>query len=225
MRRGRGEKDGSAREAVSRRTILRAGVAAGVTMVVGGGGLVLSQAPTEAESEYVMIVDLNKCVGCRACEEACTQRNHLPEGTSYIHVYKQGDEQGSWFLPVQCQHCSDAPCRTVCPAGATYRHPTGVVLVNDNVCVGCKYCAVACTYGARVYDEHTGVVNKCWLCLDWVLGGGQPACVQACLKGARIFGRRGDTGIARILASGRAQVLHPEYGTNPGILRYIWPGT
>jgi Fe-S-cluster-containing dehydrogenase component len=97
------------------------------------------------------------------------------------------------------------------------------VLVNDRVCVGCKYCVVACPYDARIYDEHKGIADKCWLCLDWVLGGGKPACVQACLKGARIFGRRGDTEIARILASGRSQLLHPEIGTEPGILRYIFP--
>jgi len=210
---------------ISRRTVLRAGLAGGLAVAAGAGSVVLSRALTQEESEYVLIIDLNKCVGCRACEKACNQRNHLPEGKSFIHVYHKGDEENPWFLPVQCQHCGDAPCRQVCPAGATYRHPSGVVLVNDNVCVGCKYCAVACPYGARIYDEHEGIVNKCWLCLDWVLGGGQPACVQACLEEARIFGRRGDTGIARILASGRAQPLHPEYGTKPGVLLYIFPGS
>jgi Fe-S-cluster-containing dehydrogenase component len=88
-----------------------------------------------------------------------------------------------------------------------------------------KYCVVACPDGARIYDEHKGVASKCWLCLDWVLGGGRPACVQACLAEARIFGRRSDQQIARILASGRAQPLHPEFGTDPGVLLYIFPGS
>jgi Fe-S-cluster-containing dehydrogenase component len=97
-----------------------------------------------------------------------------------------------------------------------------VVLVNEKTCVGCKYCAVACPYDARTFDENTGVVNKCWLCLDWVLGGGLPACVQACVGGARIFGRQDDPQIAELLASGRPQPLHPEFGTKPGVLRYIF---
>ena len=210
---------------VSRRAVLRAGVAGGLLVAVAGGWMSLSQALSEAQSEYVMIIDLNKCVGCRACEKACNQRNHLPEDMSFIRVLVRGDEQERWYLPIQCQHCRKAPCEEVCPANATYRHPSGVVLVNKKVCVGCKYCAVACPYDARIYDEHVGVVTKCWLCLDWVLGGGKPACVQSCLRGARIFGRRGDTEIARILASDRTQVLHPEIGTEPGILRYIFPGT
>jgi Fe-S-cluster-containing dehydrogenase component len=210
---------------VSRRTLLRAGLAGGLLIAAGGGWLTLSEALEQAKSEYVMIIDLNKCVGCRICEEACNQRNHLPAGESYIRVLSRGDEQNRWFLPVQCQHCRNTPCGTVCPVNATYHHASGVVLVNENTCVGCKYCVVACPYGARIYDEHTGVASKCWLCLDWVLGGGEPACVQSCLKGARIFGRRSDQHIARILASGRAQPLHPEFGTDPGILLYIFPGT
>lgn len=208
---------------ISRRTVLRAGLAGGAALAAAGGGWALAQ--PQPASDYVMIIDLNKCVGCRACERACNQRNHLPEGQSYIHVYQQGDDENPWYMPVQCQHCRDAPCRAVCPAGATYRHPSGVVLVNANVCVGCKYCAVACPYGARIYNGETGIVDKCWLCLDWVLGGGKPACVQSCLMGARIFGPRGETEIARLLASGRPQPLHPEFGTDPGILYYIFPGS
>jgi Fe-S-cluster-containing dehydrogenase component len=177
------------------------------------------------ESDYALIIDLNECTGCGACAEACNQRNDLPEGKSFIHRIGKKDGEDCWCLPVQCQHCQDAPCAEVCPTGATYHHKSGVVLVNQQTCVGCKYCAVACPYGGRVYDEHTGVVSKCWLCLDWVLGGGEPACVQACVKGARIFGRRDDPKIADILSSGRAQLLHPEFGTKPGIVYYIQRGS
>jgi Fe-S-cluster-containing dehydrogenase component len=177
------------------------------------------------KSEYALIIDLNECTGCGACEQACSQRNNLPEGKSYIHRVPKGKGEDRWFLPVQCQQCADAPCEKVCPTGATYHHPSGVVLVNEKTCVGCKYCAVACLYGSRIFNEQNGVVNKCWLCLDWVLGGGLPACVQACVKGARIFGRRDDPEIAELLASGRAQPLHPEFGTEPGVLHYIFPGS
>jgi Fe-S-cluster-containing dehydrogenase component len=210
---------------LSRRTFLQAGLGGALLVAIGGKLIPVSQAMDQAKSEYVLIIDLNKCTGCGVCEQACNQRNDLPEGKSFIHRLKKGDDPDCWCLPVQCQHCADAPCEKVCPAGATYHHPSGVVLVNEKTCVGCKYCAVACPYAGRVYDEDTGVVSKCWLCLDWVLGGGEPACVQSCVKGARIFGRRDDPEIAEILASGRTRVLHPEFGTEPGVVQYIFPGS
>jgi Fe-S-cluster-containing dehydrogenase component len=216
---------GDKQEGISRRTLLKAGLTGGLMVAVGGAWMPLREALAQAKSEYAMIIDLNKCVGCRSCELACHQRNDLPEDKSYIRILPKGDAENRWFLPVQCQHCQDAPCKHVCPTGATYYHQSGVVLINEKTCVGCKYCAVACPYDARTYDEGTGLVDKCWLCLDWVLGGGIPACVQSCILGARIFGRRDDPEIAEILASGRAQRLHPEFGTKPGILYYIFPGS
>jgi Fe-S-cluster-containing dehydrogenase component len=210
---------------VSRRTFLKAGVAGSLLVAVGGAWIPLRQALAQAKSDHAMIIDLNRCVGCRACELACHQRNNLPEDESYIRILPKGDDEQRWFLPVQCQHCKEPPCEQVCPTAATYHHESGVVLINEKTCVGCKYCAIACPYNARVYDPDTGLVDKCWLCLDWVLGGGLPACVQACVLGARTFGRRDDPEIAEILASGRAESLHPEFRTEPGILYYIFPGS
>jgi Fe-S-cluster-containing dehydrogenase component len=210
--------------AISRRTLLKAGMGGGLLIAIGSKMIPFSQAMEEVQSEYALIIDLNKCTGCGACAQACNKRNNLPEGKSFIRRIRKEEqvEGGCWCLPVQCQHCQEAPCEKVCPASATYHHPSGVVLVNEKMCVGCKYCGVACPYDARIYNESTGVMDKCWLCLDWVLGGGQPACVQACVTGARIFGRRDDAEIAELLASGRAQPLHPEFGTEPGVLRYIF---
>lgn len=210
---------------LSRRTFFKVGLGGTLLVAIGSKWVPLSKALDEVSSEYAMILDLSKCGGCGACELACNERNDLPEGKSFIRRIPKGEGDNRWCLPVQCQHCADAPCEQVCPANATYHHPSGVVLVNDKMCVGCKYCAVACPYGVRIFDEHVGVVNKCWMCLDWVLGGGQPACVQACVKGARIFGRRDDPEIAELLASGRVQPLHPEFGTRPGIVAYIFPGS
>jgi Fe-S-cluster-containing dehydrogenase component len=223
-----GLSDAEGGAGLSRRTLLKVGLGGGLLVAAGSKWVTHSQAQaeveTEVKAEYALIIDLNKCTGCGACRGACAQRNDLPEGTSYIHRLKKEGEEACWCLPIQCQHCQDAPCEQVCPTKATYRHASGVVLVNEKMCVGCKYCIEACPYGARIYNEHSGVANKCWLCLDWVLGGGQPACVQACVPGARIFGRRDDPEIAELLASGRTQCLHPEFGTKPGIVHYICPG-
>jgi len=223
---------------MSRRQFLKAGLTGGLMIAIGGVWMSLDDAMAKAKSEYAMVIDLNKCVGCRACEVACNQRNELPEGLSYIRVFQDWEgseahpipdkkrEYERVHLPVQCQHCEEPPCEPVCPVGATYHDPHGVVLVNEKTCVGCRYCAVACPYDARRLNEETGIMEKCWLCLDWVLGGGMPACVQACVLGARIFGRRDDpdSEVAKLIDSGRAKPLHPEYGTVPGIIHYIFPG-
>jgi len=200
-----------------------AAVALGARLAPGGGIQASDETPT---SPYALIIDTTKCTGCGACIEACRLRNHLPEGQSYIHGLLKGDEHVRWYLMVQCQHCANPPCATVCPTHATYVRQDGVVLINEKLCVGCRYCIVACPYQARIFDEERGVADKCWLCLDWVLGGGVPACVQACIPGARIFGRTDDpnSAVSQLIASGRAQPLHPEFGTHPAVLSYIIEG-
>lgn len=228
----------SSPQEMSRRQFLRVGLAGTLMVAIGGTWVSFDEALAKAKSEYAMVIDLNKCVGCRACELACNQRNDLPEGVSYIrvhdhweggslhHIGEQAEQASHYHLPVQCQHCEEPPCAPVCPTGATYHHESGVVLGNDMTCVGCKYCMLGCPYDARRYNEETGIVDKCWLCLDWVLGGGEPACVQACVLGARLFGRRDDSEgeVAQLIAPGRAKPLHPEFGSIPGIIYYIFPG-
>jgi Fe-S-cluster-containing dehydrogenase component len=214
---------------ISRRKFLGLAVAGGVTATVGGGcsGAAKQEAAEEtATADYALIIDTTKCTGCGACVEACNQRNELPEDLSYIHPIIEGEEANRWFLMVQCQHCANPPCATVCPTDATYVRDDGVVIVNQKLCVGCKYCVAACPYQARIFNEELGVADKCWLCLDWVLAGGVPACVQACVPGARIFGRADDPSseVSKVLASGRAKPLHPEFGTRPAVLTYIIEG-
>jgi Fe-S-cluster-containing dehydrogenase component len=174
-------------------------------------------------AKYALVIDTSKCTGCQACVEACNLRNDLPDDQSYIYGKVKGDEHLTWYLMVQCQHCADPPCATVCPTDATYVRDDGVVLIDEKLCVGCKYCMYACPYDARIFDEERGVADKCWLCLDWVLAGGEPACVQACIPGARTFGRLDDpdSEVSKLIASGRAKPLRPEYGTNPGVLAYV----
>jgi Fe-S-cluster-containing dehydrogenase component len=215
---------------VSRRAFLRGALgmgaaATGLGVALGTGRVSEAVAAQKASSsaKYALVIDTTKCVGCGACKEACRLRNELPEGVSFIHILEQGDSEEPRFLPVQCQHCAHAPCATVCPVGATYRRDDGVVMIDEKVCVGCKYCEVACPYQARVFDEERGVVDKCWLCLDYVLDGRKPACVEACILGARHFGRQDDPNseVYQLIASGQAKPLHPEFGTEPGILYYI----
>ncbi len=124
---------------------------------------------------------------------------------------------------MQCQHCADAPCETACPTRATYHTVDGVVLINEKLCVGCRYCEVACPYQARRFDKERGVADKCWLCMDYVLDGGEPACVYACIMDARLFGplEDPDSEVAQLIASGKAKQLHPEFGTDPAVLHYV----
>jgi len=164
-----------------------AAVALGARLAPGGGIQASDETPT---SPYALIIDTTKCTGCGACIEACRLRNHLPEGQSYIHGLLKGDEHVRWYLMVQCQHCANPPCATVCPTHATYVRQDGVVLINEKLCVGCRYCIVACPYQAR------------------------------------IFGRTDDpnSAVSQLIASGRAQPFHPEFGTHPAVLSYIIEG-
>lgn len=230
------EKNVEEHHQLSRRRFLGLALAGGATVTAGAGLLnreakPVPEATTKAGdaladyalADYALIIDTTKCTGCQACVEACRIRNNLPEGQSYIHGRVMDGEEQSRYLMVQCQHCADPPCATVCPTDATYVREDGVVLVDEKLCVGCKYCIYACPYDARIYDAERGVADKCWLCLDWVLGGGEPACVQACIPGARIFGRLDDpdSEVRQLIESGRAKPLRPEFGTSPAVLRYI----
>ena len=142
-------------------------------------------------TRYGMLINTKKCVGCYACRMACQMINKLEPEEAFIS-YKE-IEQGTYpsvyaeTVPVQCMHCENAPCASVCPTHATYTTDSGVVLVEEGKCIGCKYCMAACPYGVRV-QLHSGVVEKCRFC--WYEGepGNPPACVGTCITGARIFG-------------------------------------
>ena len=105
-------------------------------------------------ARYGMLINTKKCVGCYACRIACQMKNHLEPDESFISYREL--EQGTYpnvyaeVVPVQCMHCEDAPCEAVCPTHATYTTESGVVLVNEEKCIGCKYCMAACPYGARI---------------------------------------------------------------------------
>ena len=105
-----------------------------------------------------MVIDLRRCIGCNACTVACKQEHGTPEGIHFARVVTR--EMGTYpatkrtFLPVLCNHCHDAACVHVCPSGASYTRPDGIVLVNKDICIGCRACAVACPYMNRHFIER-----------------------------------------------------------------------
>ena len=107
-----------------------------------------------------MVIDLEKCIGCRSCVVACKQHNAQPAGNWWNRVFTPGSGRHltppakgmEYFLPVHCQHCQNAPCEKVCPVGATYRSEDGTILVDFERCIGCRYCMAACPYGVRQFN-------------------------------------------------------------------------
>ncbi|MCR9256675.1 MAG: 4Fe-4S dicluster domain-containing protein [Alphaproteobacteria bacterium] len=135
------------------------------------------------------------------------------------------------YFPRSCLHCEEPACVTVCPTGASYkREADGIVLVDEDKCIGCKLCSWACPYGAREYDHLEGVMKKCTLCVDRIYNETLdeedriPACVRACPVGARHFGDLGDpdSDVSKLVAERDGQELMPELGYKP-VNRYLPP--
>lgn len=192
-------------------------------------------------TRYAMVIDLNTCVGCNACMAACAMENQTPvwknKWRTYVHDKEIGtaDDVHRRFFPRLCNHCSNPPCLTVCPTAATYQLDNGIVLVDDERCMGCRACAMACPYDARyevTYEdvgratefygepkrEHPSM-DKCSFCAHRVEKGLKPACVETCVGSARMFGdlHDPDDPVAKLVASGVAQPLLPHLGTKPNV--------
>ncbi len=125
----------------------------------------------------------------------------------------------SFFVPKLCNQCDDPPCVTVCPVGATYSTDDGVVLIDREHCIGCRYCIQACPYGARFFLPEEGVVDKCTWCYHRISKGLLPACVEVCPVEARTFGDLHDpeSGVSKILREKWVYTLKPELGTEPKV--------
>lgn len=192
-----------------------------------------------------MVIDLKRCIGCYGCQIACKAENGTRPGTLWARVFRQ--ESGAYprvrrlALPLLCMHCGDAPCLQVCPTGATQKRADGIVVIDPEKCVGCRYCMMVCPYGARYYQtggrayfsddgltpfeeikyqEHpTGVVEKCDFCLHRLEEGLEPACVANCMAKARIFGDLDDpeSEVSRLIRQEGGFQLHPELGTDPSV--------
>ena len=213
---------------------------------------------------YGYAINLSLCNGNGKCAEACHRENNhdraanqsyirifeMPKGTTdmehgtttYQHAVPQEDK---YYLPVQCFQCEDPPCVEVCPVEATWQESDGIVVVDYNWCIGCRYCQAACPYHARRFNwrepqipaeevnpdqgylsnriRPQGVVEKCHFCLHRTREGRLPACLEACPTGARIFGNLldPDSEISWVLKNKRCFVLKEELGARPTLYYFF----
>jgi len=224
---------------VSRREFLRGGLAIAASAAAGSSLLLSQAAPARAEDDgharyydsfprrdamehrWAMVVDLRRCVGCRACTVACKSENNVPGGV--FRTWLRFAEVGKYpqtrprFFPSFCNHCDNPPCVPVCPVLATYKRDDGLVLIDAEQCIGCGYCIQACPYGARFLNPVTRTADKCTLCAHRLEAGQTPACVATCIGAALTVGDLNDPGsdVSRLLAQYPAQTLKPELGTDP----------
>ena len=171
-----------------------------------------------SEHYYGMGIEIDKCIGCNRCVEACKAENGVPQDPYHFRTWverysilangetevecistKTGPPQEepppekrdvvrSFFVPKLCNHCAHPPCVQVCPVGATFATEDGVVIVDQKRCLGCRYCIQACPYGARFLNPRTKTADKCTFCYHRIVKGLQPACVEVCPTQARVFG-------------------------------------
>jgi len=193
-------------------------------------------------ARYAMVLNVETCLGCEACVAACSIENQIPYWAARYRthieeqVYGKYPDAGRQFIPRLCMHCENPPCHTVCPTGATYIAEGGIVKVNQDLCMGCGYCIIACPYDARYRYEREYIkeahgifgediahwvphVDKCDFCEHRIRQGLEPACVETCPTDARIFGDLDDpkSEVAKLVNSGKAKPLRPDLGTKPKV--------
>ncbi len=219
--------------------------------------------------KYGYALNLSKCIGCRKCTHACVDENNQHRGSEergdqieYIRVLEmekgsldveksvhdythEVPAEGKYYMPVQCHHCNDAPCVKACPVEATWQEKDGIVVVDYNWCIGCRYCAAACPYWARKFNwttpnlpteevnpdthylgnrpRYKGVMEKCTFCINRVRKGLNPACHDICPTGSRKFGNLLDKNsvVRQIIDTKRIFILKEEVGTNPSFYYFF----
>ena len=224
--------------------IIIAGGAAGYTWLKSSRILIYAAEPEDQTLPwYGIVIDIDKCIGCGNCAKACKNENDVPKEPFFFRTwieqytvkndgsvnivspnggidgFKQevADEDifKSFFIPKMCNHCSKSPCVQVCPVGATFDSPEGVVLVDEKYCIGCRYCVQACPYGCRFIHPEKKVANKCTLCYHRLKKGLDPACMEVCPTEARMYGnlRDKESKIVKFLKENTTQVLRPNLNT------------
>jgi len=228
----------------------RSAAAAGVMLAPGVVLYGVAQAkpadePVTSKVRWGMLVDTSKCnTDCNACVDACNAEHGLgnekhsreDQRSQYIRKVelKHKATGMTHSLPVMCQHCETPPCVDVCPTGASFKRADGIVLVDRHICIGCRYCMMACPYKARsfVHEEltdqkpHTprgkGCVESCTMCVHRIDEGREPACVEACAaNGSRaiIFGDLNDpdSEISQQLKNYASSEIRADLGLNTGV--------
>lgn len=199
------------------------------------------------DHNWGMGIDISKCIGCSRCSAACKNENDVPKEPFFFRTWVErynvledgevmidtpnGAVEGftdnkpdkktirSFFVPKLCNHCDNPPCVQVCPVGATFKSVDGVVLVDKNYCIGCRYCIQACPYGARYLNPETMTADKCTFCYHRLVKGEQPACVEVCPTQARIFGevKKKSSPLLRFKRMNNIGVLKPSLNTEPKV--------
>ncbi|OJX71324.1 sulfate reduction electron transfer complex DsrMKJOP subunit DsrO [Magnetospirillum sp. 64-120] len=233
----------------TRRDLLKAAAIGAVTIAPG---LTLIAPPAQARApgqpasptnRWGLLIDTSKCdQGCTACVDACKTEMGLPAldrpatDAQYIRKVDVRDPKtgNQHSLPVMCQHCAKPPCVDVCPTGASMKRADGIVLVDRHICIGCRYCMMACPYKARsfAHEDQTGqsahnprgkgCVEGCTLCAHRIDAGGQPACVEACSKeggAAMLFGDLNDpkSEISQRISKEATSRIRADLGVDPAI--------
>ncbi|MFQ6115546.1 MAG: 4Fe-4S dicluster domain-containing protein [bacterium] len=195
------------------------------------------------EHYWGMGIKINKCIGCGRCVDACKKENNVPLEPFFYRTWVEqylifeggespdGGIQGfekrahekniirSFFVPKLCNQCDNPPCVQVCPVGATFKVDDGVVLVDSEYCIGCRYCIQACPYGARFLHPETHTAEKCTFCYHRIVKGLVPACVEVCPTQARIFGdiKKRASPLVRFVRMHKIRVLKPYLNTEPKV--------
>ena len=180
----------------------------------------------DENKRYAMLIDLRKCIGCQACTVSCSVENATPLHSFRTTVRQYEITNGTQVvnnvvLPRLCNHCDQPPCVPVCPVQATFQRKDGIVVINNEQCIGCGYCVQACPYDARFINEETKTADKCTFCTHRLEAGLLPACVESCVGGARVIGDLNDpkSQISQLYQAHKddLKVLKPEAGTVPHV--------
>lgn len=218
---------------ISKRIFLRQ---LGVTAAAGAATLPLAHAklsfsPTRregsADHRYAMLIDLRRCIGCQSCTVSCAIENQTPQGEfrTTVNQYQvrreNSDVVTNVLLPRLCNHCDNPPCVPVCPVQATFQREDGIVVIDNQRCVGCAYCVQACPYDARFINHETQTADKCTFCVHRLEAGLLPACVESCVGGARIIGdlHNPQSRLRQLLDAHKdaIRVLKPDDNTSPQV--------
>lgn len=231
--------------AQSTKFVLLTGAAAAAWEYVLAGKPELAPNYRISDHWWAMTIDVDKCIGCGNCVRACKTENGVPRDPRFFRtwveryhvkgadrehpvvdspnggfdgfpeVYASDDGSKSFFVPKMCNHCSHSPCTQVCPVGATFETPDGVVLVDQNYCLGCRYCVQACPYGCRYIHPKTNTADKCTLCYHRLRKGLTTACCETCPTEARMIGdfKNPHDPIHAFLKNNTIQVLKPHMAT------------